>query len=36
VTQTKVTGLIPTQDKLISNSNMYIAHDYSILSNFTT
>ena len=36
VTQNKITGLTPLENKIILTPNMYIAHGYSILSVQTT
>jgi len=36
VAQNKITGLTPLGDKIILTPNMYIAYDYSILSDCTT
>jgi len=36
VAQNKITVLTPLEDNTILTPNMYIAYDYSILSNYTT
>jgi hypothetical protein len=36
VTKNIITGLTPTEDKKNLTPNMYIAHNYSILSDYTT
>jgi len=36
VTKNKITGLTPPENKTILTPNKYIAHGYSILSDYTT
>jgi len=36
MTKNKITALTPSENKTILTPNMYIAYDYSILSDYTT